>query len=120
VALFITKEAWLITKTAFSPLLDHSLSEEDQEEVYNMLDVFKDKNDITGYKKIRSRKSGHQKFIDIVIIVSDDISIIEAHAVSDRIEFEIEEILHDTIITVHVEPMQSQEVISEDCSTAEN
>lgn len=120
VALFITKEAWLITKTAFGPLLDHSMPEEDQEEVYNMLDVFKDKNEIIGYKKIKSRKSGHQKCIDIVIIVSDEISIVEAHEISDRIELEIEESLHDTILTVHVEPAQSQEALPENCRTAGN
>lgn len=120
VALFITREAWIITKTAFSPLLDHSLSQEDQEEIYDMLETFKNKNDIIGYKKVKSRKSGHQKCIDIVLIVPDDTSIIAAHEISDRFELEIEAILHDTIISIHIEPEQSQSRQAGDCNAVSN
>jgi cation diffusion facilitator family transporter len=116
VALFITKEAWIITKTAFSPLLDHCISEEDQEEIYNMLEAFKHKNEIVGYKKIKTRKSGHLKCIDIILIVSDDISIISAHEISDRIEIEIEEILHNTVISIHIEPERSQSTPIDECN----
>lgn len=105
VALFIMKEAWGITRTAFGPLLDQSLSEEELEDIDVLLNGLRNRNDIIlGHDCLKTRRSGHLKYIEMVLIVSDEISLIEAHEISEMVEREIEAIIRNTYVTIHIEP----------------
>ncbi len=112
VALFILREAWLITKTAFGPLLDQSLSEQQLSDISVVLNATQNKTEsILGYNNLKTRKSGHLNYIEMVLIVLDDISLIEAHAISDMIENEIEALICNTCVTIHIEPVGHQSCI---------
>jgi cation diffusion facilitator family transporter len=102
VALLIIKEAWELSSHAFGPLLDASLSEEQEAEILLVMESFK--NEVSGYNSFRTRKAGHYKYIDIEIMIKGDQTILEAHRLSDEIEKTIKEKIKNTYVMIHFEP----------------
>ncbi len=104
VALLIIKEAWSLCSCAFGPLLDTSLCDEDEKRIKDVME--KHKEEILDYHELRTRKSGKVKYIDFHLTVREGLTIRESHALSDKIEEEIEESLCNTNINIHFEPGQ--------------
>lgn len=102
VASLIIKEAWVLCKNAFGPLMDTRLSDEDEFRIKEIMDIFKD--DILDYHELRTRKSGNIKYIDFHMTVKEGITVKESHSLSDRIEQELEKALRNTSINIHFEP----------------
>lgn len=109
VAGLIIKEAWELCRHAFGPLIDSSLSEAEVEQVHFVIQAFK--GDVVDYTKLRARRSGHYKMIDFTLVVADDLSIVEAHEISELIEKELEATICNTNVTIHIEPKKCQMVI---------
>ena len=59
---------------------------------------------VSGFHKLRSRRSGHQRYVDFHLLVNPDRSVREVHDICDRIERDIRAGLPDTEVTIHVEP----------------
>ena len=59
---------------------------------------------VSGFHKLRSRRSGHQRYVDLHLLVNPDRSVREVHDICDRIERDIRAGLPDTEVTIHVEP----------------
>lgn len=102
VACLIVKEAWVLCKDAFGPLMDTSLSDDDEGKIKETMEKFK--NDILDYHELRTRKSGNVKYIDFHMTVREGVTIKESHCLSDRIEQELESVLKNTNINIHFEP----------------
>ena len=102
VAVLIIKEAWVLCKNAFGPLMDTRLSDEDESKIKEIMDIFKD--EILDYHELRTRKSGNMKYIDFHMTVKEGITVKESHCLSDRIEQELEKALRNTSISIHFEP----------------
>ncbi len=103
VALFIMKESYNLVKTAFSPLLDSQVSEEEYGELSQIISEFSIKNKLE-YSHLRSRRSGSVHFIDFTLIVNPEISVKESHSICDSLEEIIKSEYLDTDISIHVEP----------------
>lgn len=101
VAIFILKESYGLLKTAFEPLLDVSLSEEEIEIVKS--EINKHSSVFCDYHNLRSRKSGSIRYIDLHLVFPDNMSIKCAHDICDKIENEIEKLLRNTQILIHLE-----------------
>lgn len=102
VAIMIIKEAWNLCSSAFGPLLDASLCDEDEGQIRGIIDKYKD--EILDYHEFRTRKSGNMKFIEFHMTVREGLTIKESHDLSDKIEEEIEASLNNTNISIHIEP----------------
>ncbi len=102
VACLIVKEAWVLCRNAFGPLMDTKLSDEDESRIREIMDMFK--HDILDYHELRTRKSGNMKYIDFHMTVKEGITVKESHCLSDRIEQELEKALKNTSISIHFEP----------------
>jgi divalent metal cation (Fe/Co/Zn/Cd) transporter len=59
---------------------------------------------VSGFHKLRSRRSGHQRYVDFHLLVNPDRSVREVHDICDQIERDILAGLPDTEVTIHVEP----------------
>nr|WP_315023022.1 cation diffusion facilitator family transporter [uncultured Aminipila sp.] len=101
VALLIIKEAWKLCSDAFGPLLDTCLPEEDEKQIQEIINNF---DNVTECHSLRTRKSGHYKYIDLHLVVKGEISVAEAHGICDEIEKSIEEKIVNSSINIHVEP----------------
>jgi divalent metal cation (Fe/Co/Zn/Cd) transporter len=59
---------------------------------------------VTNCHNVRVRYSGSRPFVDIHVLLEGSQTLREAHALTDRIERAIEQILPEADVTVHPEP----------------
>ncbi|HEY9061673.1 MAG TPA: cation diffusion facilitator family transporter [Pseudobacteroides sp.] len=102
VALLILKESISLIWNAYCPLLDTKLSDGDEEKIKSVINRYK--NEIIDFHELRTRKSGSIKYIDFHMTVNKDISVEQSHKLSDSIESDLEEVLKNTNVSIHIEP----------------
>ncbi|HUJ18686.1 MAG TPA: cation diffusion facilitator family transporter [Nitrospirota bacterium] len=102
VALLIIKAAWELTKESFSDILDTRIPAKDEELIHRVL--AEHSHAITDYHKLRTRKSGHVRYIDLHIVVPGRSMVKDAHSLSDLITSRIKERLANSHVLVHIEP----------------
>lgn len=108
VALMIIKAAFDLTKQAFAPLADVSLPDEERETIAEVLRLHED--EFVEFHKLRTRKAGAERHIDLHLVVAKYTPVVEAHELCDKIEEEISEKLYGTHVLIHAEPCCSREV----------
>lgn len=102
VALIILKESYNLLKTAFSPLVDSSLPEEDIKRIKSVIDKHVDH--CIKYHHFRTRRSGSYKYLDFHLEVPQDMTVKRAHDLCDEIELDIKEQINLIDINIHIEP----------------
>jgi cation diffusion facilitator family transporter len=100
VACFIIYESWVLMRKAFSPLLDTALSHEDLLRIENILDEMN-----AVHHDLRTRNSGHQRFIEFHMDVPADETITVIHQQCDAIEERLEREFRDVNVIIHPEPV---------------
>jgi len=101
-ACYIMVEAFKLMKEAFPPLLDARLSKEEEEQIIQIIESFKD--EYIEYHDFRTRRSGAEEYIDFHLVVASDKSIETVHDLCDRIEEKINNLFHQANILIHLEP----------------
>jgi cation diffusion facilitator family transporter len=61
---------------------------------------------VLGYHKLRTRKAGSHRHIDVHIMVDDRVSFIEAHEISEELEDRLRALLPNTHPIIHIEPFE--------------
>lgn len=102
VAALIIKSSIELTRSAAADLFDERLPPQDRQIVRAILARYQE--GCIDFHRLRSRKSGPIRFIDMHLVVPRDWTIEEAHQLSDRIEKEIGEALANTQVIIHVDP----------------
>lgn len=102
VACLIIKAAYDLTKEAFMPLVDVSLEPQEYELILGVLNKYK--NQFVEFHKLRTRRSGAERHIDLHLVVPKHQSIYNIHELCDQIEQEIKERIPGTQILIHAEP----------------
>jgi cation diffusion facilitator family transporter len=101
VAILILKAAFDLTMKAVADLADRRLPDNEIDSILTIIN--KDPN-VLGYHKLRTRKSGSRREIDVHIQVEKDTSVQCAHDICFRVENSIKEALQGAYVTIHVEP----------------
>jgi cation diffusion facilitator family transporter len=101
VAIFILKEAFELLKSAFNPLLDIKLSDEEIGIIENTISKYS--SVFCNFHDLKTRKSGHIRYIDLHLVFPENKSIKEAHDICDKIENDIAEVLNNTQVMIHLE-----------------
>ncbi|MFJ8514478.1 cation diffusion facilitator family transporter [Lysinibacillus xylanilyticus] len=101
-AFYIMIEAFKLMKEAFPPLLDARLSKEEEEQIIQIIESFKD--EYIEYHDFRTRRSGAEEYIDFHLVVASNKSIETVHDLCDRIEEKINNLFHQANILIHLEP----------------
>lgn len=102
VALMIIKAAWDLTKSAFFHILDVKLPEDEEAVIHDVLQNHREH--IIEYHKLRTRKSGHIRHIDMHLVVPRQMTVESGHALSHEISEDIEKNLPYSHVLVHIEP----------------
>ncbi|MDA0617413.1 MAG: cation diffusion facilitator family transporter, partial [Proteobacteria bacterium] len=68
-------------------------------------EILKSSNDIISFKELKTRGSGQVKFIQLDIILDENISLKKAHDIAHEIEDLIHEKIQNADVTIHTEPM---------------
>jgi len=103
VALFILKVAFDILRKSFRGLVDMKLPEDEEQSIRAAITEHLG-GEVVGFHKLRTRKAGSQRYIDLHLVMPKHVSIEEAHNMCDHLEKDIEGKLAHTDVTIHVEP----------------
>ena len=101
VACLICKASFDLTKKALKDLVDEQLPEH---EIAKIKEIFDGDPAVIEYHKLRTRKCGQQREIDIHVVMAKSLELEQAHAMCDTIEHRIRLEFPETTITIHVEP----------------
>ncbi|MFJ6208369.1 cation diffusion facilitator family transporter [Lysinibacillus sp. NPDC092081] len=101
-ACYIMMEAFKLMKETFPPLMDARLSKEEEEQIIEIIEAFKD--EYIEFHDFRTRRSGAEEYIDFHLVVASNESIETVHNLCDRIEEKINNLFHQAHILIHLEP----------------
>ena len=103
VAVLIIKTGYDLVMQSTRVLLDETLPDEELEEIRRC--VREHRGDIiSGYHKLRARRAGSRRHVDLHVVVDPDLTITEAHDIAEHIEDDIRACIPNTDVLVHVEP----------------
>ncbi len=103
IALYIIYAAYGIIKEGVLMLLDVALEKDIVEKIK---DIILTENGVTNYHFLKTRRSGKINFVDVHVVMTSDLSLLRAHAISDAIEDKIKELDKESNwdITIHLDP----------------
>ncbi len=115
IAIYIIYSAYEIIKEGVLMLLDVAL---DSEIVEKIKDIIISTNGVTDYHFLKTRRSGKTNFVDVHVVMTPNISLLEAHRISDTIEEKIKELDKESnwSITIHLDPYDDSEINEEESS----
>jgi len=105
VAIFILKESFELLKTAFNPLLDIKLSDEEIKMITDIISKYS--SVFCNYHDLKTRKSGRIRYIDLHLVFPENKSVKDAHDICDQIEHDIELILKYAEVMIHLESSET-------------
>lgn len=103
VALYILKVAFDVMRNSLGGLVDVKLPEEEENRIRAAITEHLG-GEVVSFHKLRTRKAGSQRYIDLHLVMPKHISIEEAHNMCDHLEKDIKSRLVHTDVTIHVEP----------------
>lgn len=102
VALFILKVAYDVLRKSFGGLIDVKLPEAEENVI--KVSILEHIGELVDFHKLRTRKAGSQRYIDLHVVMPRNISMEEAHRMCDHLEQDITAKLQHASVTIHVEP----------------
>jgi cation diffusion facilitator family transporter len=99
---WVIVSAYRILRNSIDALMDKYIPRDLQIEIDNI--ILSHSPEIMGYHKMRTRRSGSQKMIDLHLVTCRDKSIADAHNITDHIEKEIESRIQNSDVIIHIEP----------------
>ena len=101
IAIYILCSAWEIITVSYDHLMDRELPDEQREEIERLVLQHKSAR---GLHDLRSRHSGTVTFIQLHLELDDDLSLLEAHKISDEVESCLLEAFPGSEIIIHIDP----------------
>ncbi|MFT5161812.1 MAG: ferrous-iron efflux pump FieF [Alteromonadaceae bacterium] len=104
IALYLMYNAWYVAHESADSLMDKELSDEEHEQI---LDMVLAHPDVSGVHEFRTRQAGHTKFIQLHLEMDDNLTLYQAHIISDQVEEALIAMLGEVDVIIHEDP-QSQ------------
>ncbi|MFN3650186.1 MAG: cation diffusion facilitator family transporter [Armatimonadota bacterium] len=95
-----------LLRESLRPLLDESLPAEEEEMVRAVLD---EHPEVRGYHRLRTRRAGSHRLIDLHVLLDDDLTFRRAHELSEEIEEAIRACFPNADVIVHAEPYEEEQ-----------
>jgi cation diffusion facilitator family transporter len=102
VALLILRAAWGITRKSLGGVLDERLPGEEEELIAAA--ISEHLGEVAGFHKLRTRKAGSERYIDVHLVLPRSVTLEEAHSLCDHLEEDIKTRLPGCSVTIHCEP----------------
>lgn len=102
---FVVLSALRLLRESLRPLLDESLPEAEEARVRAVLDG---DPRVLDYHRLRTRRAGSYRLMDVHILLDDSLTFLEAHAVAEEVEGAVREALPNVDVTVHAEPFEAE------------
>ncbi|WP_424359478.1 cation diffusion facilitator family transporter [Methanocella sp. MCL-LM] len=118
VALFILKAAVELLIKSVKDLMDVKLPEAEEKEICQIIEDHS--KQYVGFHELRTRKSGSDRFIDLHLVVSRELTIEQAHGLADHIEEDLKKRFPRASVIIHMEPCENGDECgkckAQDCS----
>lgn len=102
VAVLIGRTAYHTIKRSVGGLMDSRLPESEESVIKSS--ILEHSRQLVGFHRLRTRKSGSQRFVDLHLVVPKDSNVSEAHGLCNHLESDIKKRIKCISITIHVEP----------------
>lgn len=102
IAIYIIHSSYELFTQASKNLIDQEFSNEERGKILAILAGFS--KDVLGVHELKTRHAGRKPFIQFHVEMKKDISLMEAHEISDRIIAAIEEVFQGAEVIVHQDP----------------
>ncbi|MBE0528637.1 MAG: cation transporter, partial [Thermoleophilia bacterium] len=103
VAVLIIKTGYDLVRRSTRVLLDETLPDEELDEIRRCVREHRGEI-IVGYHKLRARRAGSRRHVDLHVTVAEDLTVTEAHEIAMHITEDIRDCIPNTDVLVHVEP----------------
>ena len=98
---YIIKQVWVIFKKAFDTLIDHELPENIEKQIKK---IIMENPNVKDFHNLRTRKSGRTQFIDFHMVLSPNITLLEANKIAHCVEDKIQEKFPNSEVLIHTDP----------------
>ena len=102
VSLVIFKSAYDVLRKSFGGLMDVRLPGTEENVIRDS--IIEHVGELVDYHRLRTRKAGSQRYIDLHLVMPKGTSLENAHRMCDHLEQDIKNKLHQASVTIHVEP----------------
>ncbi len=102
VAVLIMWSSKNIVAESIDILMDRELSADVVSEIGNV--IMKYRPSVKSYHKLRTRNAGSLNFIEFHVVMDHKLTFVKSHELAEEIIKEIEKIIPDSEVTVHVDP----------------
>lgn len=108
IAVYMVYSAYPIMKEGIMMLLDVALNDEEIEKITRLLNR---QQQINGWHYLKTRRAGSDIFMSVHIVFSEDISLYNAHRVSDKIEADLDRLFKDDNVhsIIHMDPFDDSD-----------
>lgn len=103
VAVLIIKTGYDLVMQSTRVLLDETLPDEELDKIRRCVQEHRG-DIIAGYHKLRARRAGSRRHVDLHVVVDETLTVAEAHDIAEHIEEDIRACIPNTDVLVHVEP----------------
>lgn len=107
VAALIMTQGTRIARDGLNQLLDRALPEEEVARIASKIQEHA--GDFVEFHRLRSRRAGHERHLDLHLVVCDGLTVARAHELTDHLETEIAALYPHTQVIIHVEPCRAEE-----------
>ena len=104
IAIYILRTALKIGLRAFNNLMDHELPADEHKKIVR---IIKSHPGVSSFHELKTRSSGHKKFIQLHIEINDNLSLKDAHEIADSLEEELIKNDPDSEIIIHLDPVSA-------------
>ncbi len=106
IAAYILYSSWQIAHEAVQHLMDQELPDEERQRI---IDTVLKHPHTRGMHDLRTRRSGTTCFIQLHLELDDQLSLIQAHRISDQVEYKLHKLFPDAEIIIHEDPASISE-----------
>ncbi len=104
IGIFILVSAFKIANEAVQALLDHQLPLEDQEKIFMLASTV---SGVEGVHDLRTRQAGMTRFIQLHLELDDNLKLVDAHRIADKVEDRIQIAFPGADILIHQDPVSA-------------
>ncbi len=109
VAAYLIYNVWQIGQNSVDMLMDREMDEEDK---LKILEIIKSHGQVLGVHDMKTRKSGLNIFIQFHLELKRNISLREAHHISDDVEDSVMAAYPEAEVLIHADPEGEAEAVS--------
>ena len=101
IAAYILKTAWSIASESLHMLMDRELPDDDRARIGRIVRAHPE---VVDMHDLRTRLAGPQTFIQLHLELNGDLSLWDAHTISDQVEAELKSAFPGAEVIIHVDP----------------